>query len=77
MLENLQPNQKQYQAPCFVMNKIREHPETTEADVQAVRGYLDDQVKWPVKTLSKALTAQGIFISERPIQRHRDGRCDC
>ena len=75
MLENL--TSQRYVQPCYAIERVREHPDTTEKDVELMRQYLDDERAWPGRTLQTALKQKGIFISRKSIDRHREGRCPC
>jgi hypothetical protein len=75
MLEDLKPHK--YIQPCFALERVREHPESTEKDVEIMKQYLDDAKGWPVRTLEIALKSKGIFVDRKSIERHREGRCPC
>ena len=75
MLEDLKPDK--YIQPCYAIEKVREHPESTDKDVETMKQYLDDTRGWPARTLVTALKSKGIFVSRKSIDRHREGRCPC
>lgn len=75
MLEDLTP--KGYVQPCMAIERVKEHPDTTEKDVELMRQYLADEDNWPARTLIAALKAKGIFVSRPSIVRHRERRCPC
>jgi hypothetical protein len=48
-----------------------------EADRKILFDAVADEKRWPVKTLSKALSDRGIQISDSPIYNHRAKTCAC
>ena len=75
LLDDLQPASEIVNA-CKVIERVEEHPDTTEKDVELVRQYLDDP-KWGHYALAKALNQKGIHVHKDSILRHREGRCPC
>jgi len=72
MLEDLRP--KAYSPPC----KVRELAETLEEkDAKILMQAVEDVNTWGAIALRNALHKRGVMLSDKPIQRHRDGRCDC
>ena len=75
MLDDLKP-QHQVVHTCKVIERVEQHPDTTEKDVQLVRQYLDDP-NWGAYALSHALRKKGIDVHKDSIVRHRQKRCPC
>ena len=75
MLEDLVPA-KQLAHTCKVIERVEEHPDTTEKDVELVRQYLDDP-NWGHTALATALTKKGIIVNRDSVKRHREKRCPC
>jgi hypothetical protein len=72
MLEDLKP--QAYSPPC----KVRELAETLEEnDAKILMQAVEDVETWGAIALRNALQKRGVLISDKPIQRHRDRRCDC
>ena len=72
MLEDLKP--QGYSPPC----KVRELAEKLEEkDAKILMEAVEDVETWGASGLKNALNKRGLQISDKPIQRHRDGRCDC
>jgi hypothetical protein len=75
MLEDLTPeSNKPY--GCLVVERVREHPDTTEKDVEIVLKYMDDS-DWGHYQLQNALRKKGIDVHKDSILRHRQRRCPC
>jgi len=75
MLEDLKPL-TEHQNSCKVIERVREHPDTTEQDVELVLQYLADEA-WGHYQLSHALRKKGIDVHKDSIVRHRQKRCPC
>jgi len=75
MLEDLTAGYDELRT-CKVIERVTEHPDTTEKDVELVRQYLDDP-KWGHYQLSSALRKKGIDVHKDSIIRHRERRCPC
>lgn len=75
MLEDLQQPRDAVNG-CKVLERVIEHPDTTEKDVELVLQYLADP-KWGNYQLSHALRRKGINVHKDSIVRHREGRCPC
>ena len=75
MLEDLIPARKVAHS-CKVIERVEEHPDTTEKDVELVRQYLDDP-NWGDTALANALTKKGITVNRDSVKRHREKRCPC
>lgn len=75
MLEDLRPAAEENNS-CKVIKRVKEHPDTTDKDLELVREYLDDP-DWGHYQLSSALRAKGIDVHKDSILRHRQGRCPC
>jgi hypothetical protein len=73
MLENLTPP-----APNKSSCKIGLIAEgLSESDKKILLDAVADQERWPVKTLSKALSERGLQVSDSPIYNHRAKTCAC
>jgi hypothetical protein len=46
-------------------------------DQEILTAAIFDSAAWPIKTLSKALTAKGLQISDTPLTSHRFKNCAC
>jgi len=75
MLENLTPESNKL-GSCKVVERVKEHPDTTEKDVELILQYLEDP-KWGHYQLSNALRKKGIDVHKDSIVRHRQRRCPC
>jgi hypothetical protein len=75
MLEDLQKPLDEVQR-CKVLERVAEHPDTTEKDVELARQYLDDP-NWGAYALANALRRKGINVHKDSITRHREKRCPC
>lgn len=72
MLEGLTPNK--YSPVC----KVREIADTLEeSDRKILMDAVNDSDKWGAIALRNALNKRGLQMSDKPIVRHREGRCDC
>lgn len=72
MLEDLQPGG--YTPPC----KVRQLADTLdESDAKILMDAVNDSQTWGAIALRNALVKRGVKASDKSIQRHRDGRCDC
>ncbi len=49
----------------------------SQTDQEILTGAIFDSNNWPIKTLSKALAAKGIAISDTPLTSHRFKSCAC
>jgi hypothetical protein len=49
----------------------------SESDKKILFDAVADSDRWPVKTLSKALSEKGIQVSDSPIYNHRAKTCAC
>jgi hypothetical protein len=49
----------------------------SQSDQEILTGAIFDSNNWPIKTLSKALAAKGIAISDTPLTSHRFKSCAC
>lgn len=76
MLEDLNPNNTRFTPPCLAIERVREHPDTTEKDVELMKEYLADP-SWGDKQLVTALKKKGIKLHTDSIIRHREKRCPC
>lgn len=72
MLEDLQPPTKGY--TCKVRT-IRNGLD--KKDQEILDAALADLNNWPSKTLSNALSARGLTVTDNSIARHRKGLCSC
>ena len=75
MLENLKPKFDEL-ATCKVIERVREHPDSTEKDMDLIHQYLDNP-EWGHYQLSHALRKKGINVHKDSILRHREKRCPC
>jgi len=75
MLEDLDPEEAKIFS-CKVIERVEEHPDTTEKDIELILKYLDDK-SWGHYQLSNALRRRGINVHKDSIIRHREGRCPC
>jgi len=75
MLEDLKKPLDEVQG-CKVLERVAEHPDTTEEDVELVRQYLDDP-NWGAYALANALRRKGINVHKDSVVRHREKRCPC
>jgi hypothetical protein len=75
MLEDLKPAST-IRNTCKVIQRVEEHPDTTDKDVELIRQYLDDP-NWGDASLANALTKKGIKVNRDSVRRHRDKRCPC
>ena len=75
MLEGLEPESR-LRNSCKVIERVQEHPDSTEKDIELVRQYLDDP-KWGNSSLANALTKKGIRVNRDSVRRHREKRCPC
>jgi len=72
LLEDLKP--EGYTPPC----KLRLLAETLEeSDAKILMDAVNDTKTWGSTALRNALVKRGVKASDKSIQRHRDGRCDC
>ena len=76
MLEDMNPKTTRHKSPCLPIERVKEHPDTTEKDVQLLLDYLADP-SWGDKQLATALTKKGIKAHSDQIIRHREKRCPC
>jgi len=76
MLEDLNLNETRYTLPCLAIERVREHPDATDEDVELMRQYLAD-ANWGAKRLVTALKKKGIKLHTDSIIRHREKRCPC
>ena len=76
MLEDMNPSKTRFTLPCLAIERVREHPDTTEKDVELMREYLAD-ANWGPKRLVTALKKKGIKLHTDSIHRHREKRCQC
>lgn len=49
----------------------------SDSDKKILLDAVADKDRWPVKTLSRALSERGIMLSETPITNHRQRTCVC
>jgi len=75
MLEDLTPMYDTVNT-CKAIERVREHPDSTEKDVELIQQYLDDP-KWGNYALATALAKKGIRVHKDSIIRHREKRCPC
>jgi hypothetical protein len=73
MLEGLKPPPK-FKGSCKVGTLAAS---LEEADRKILLSAIEDVARWPVKTLSKALSDKGLQISDSPIYNHRSRACAC
>ena len=73
MLEDLKPpvNQSRNCKVSLVSESL------TDADKKILQDAIADANSWPIKTLSKALKAKGVEISDTPLTNHRAKTCAC
>jgi len=72
VLEGLEPSK--YSPVC----KVREIADTLEeSDRKILMDAVNDSDKWGAIALRNALNKRGLQVSDKPITRHREGRCDC
>ena len=72
MLEDLKP--EDYTPAC----KVRELADTLEeSDAKILMDAVNDTETWGAIQLRNALQKRGLQISDKPIIRHREGRCPC
>lgn len=72
MLENLMPPAKGY--TCRVRTILEQLDAKDKAILVAA---LADVHSWPAKTLSNALSARELKVTDNSISRHRKGLCSC
>ena len=72
MLEGLEPPKKSYY--CKVGSVLAG---LDVEDTQIFLKALADETTWPAWTLSQALKAKGVQLSDGPIRNHRRGSCRC
>lgn len=72
MLEDLQPPVKGYTCRIRTVKN-----ELDKKDQEIIDAALADVDKWPAKTLSNALSAKGLKVTDNSITRHRKGLCSC
>ena len=72
MLEDLTPPVKVRR--CKVGRILDSLDDKDQAILQKA---LDNHHVWPVKTLSRELTARGLSVTEGPISLHRSSSCGC
>jgi hypothetical protein len=72
MLENLTP--PIIGRSCKVAT---EAAKLRESDKKILFDAIADRERWPVKTLSRALSERGIQLSDTPITNHRQKTCVC
>lgn len=72
MLEGLTPPAKDYSCRVRTVKN-----ELDKKDQDILDSCLADLDGWPAKTLSNALSARGLSISDATISRHRKGLCSC
>jgi hypothetical protein len=72
MLEDLKP-------PVAAANcKVRAVADNLSAtDKEILELAVMDKERWPIKSLSRALSDKGIIISETPLSSHRAQSCAC
>ena len=75
MLEDMQKATDQI-ASCKVIDRVKDHPDTTEKDIELIKSYMDD-LSWGHYQLSNALRKKGIDVHKDSIIRHRQKRCPC
>jgi imidazole glycerol phosphate synthase subunit HisF len=73
MLEDLRPPTAP-RGSCKVATILETLSET---DQEILTAAIFDSNNWPIKTLSKALAAKGIAISDTPLTSHRFKSCAC
>lgn len=49
----------------------------SDSDKKILLDAVADKDRWPVKTLSRALSERGIMLSDTPITNHRQRTCVC
>jgi imidazole glycerol phosphate synthase subunit HisF len=49
----------------------------SQSDQEILIAAIFDSNNWPIKTLSKALAAKGLQISDTPLTSHRFKSCAC
>jgi hypothetical protein len=49
----------------------------SDKDADILFAAISDRDSWPIKTLSKALQAKGLRISDTPLTSHRAQTCVC
>lgn len=73
MLEDLTPPGN-HRGSC----KVAAVAETlSDKDAEILFAAIADKENWPIKTLSKALQAKGLMISDTPLTSHRAQTCIC
>jgi len=75
MLEDLTPASTNANT-CKAIERVREHPDSTEKDIELIKQYLDDP-NWGNYALATALNKKGITVHKDSIKRHREKRCPC
>jgi len=63
-------------ASCKVIDRVQDHPDTTEKDIELIKSYMEDPA-WGHYQLSNALRKKGINVHKDSIIRHREKRCPC
>lgn len=72
MLEDMTPPVKVY--PC----KVREVAESlSESDAKIFMNAINDLANWSNTLLAGELNKRGVYISEKPIRKHRRKECSC
>lgn len=72
LLDDLEPQKKTW--PCKVRDTLSKLSDDDRAVLTAA---IADQVKWPAKSLEKALKARQILLADTTITKHREGICSC
>lgn len=73
MLEDLTPPSK-HKGTCRVAAVVET---LSDKDSEILFAAIADKENWPIKTLSKALQAKGLRISDTPLTSHRAQTCVC
>lgn len=73
MLEDLKPPTG-HRGSCKVAAVVET---LSDKDSEILLAAIADKDNWPIKTLSKALQAKGLRISDTPLTSHRAQTCIC
>lgn len=72
LLSGLTPPERKYSCKvATVLNQI------DKKDAEILLSAINSPDIWPARTLSVALQARGIVLSDPTIGRHRHGTCSC
>jgi len=73
MLEGIEPK-KRRKYPCSVDKLLKQ---LDEPDVTILRDAINDPETWNPWALHQALKERKIFLNDKAIKKHREGKCSC